>query len=54
MDKTADTKLWEIRHYIDSTKVPGKKRYLLTSKELLALGEFTHQDFYGAILLAFT
>ena len=53
MDKATDTRLCEIRSYIDNTKIRGEDQSILTSKDLLALGRFTHQDFYGAILLAF-
>lgn len=53
MDKTTDTKLWEIRRYVDSAKVQGEAHSLPTSKELLALGQFAGVELYDAILLAF-
>ena len=53
MDKATDVRLWEIRSYIDNTKIRDKDQSLPTTKDLLALGRFTQQDFYGAILLAF-
>ncbi len=55
MDKATDTQLCEIRSYVDGTKIQSKDQSsCLASKEILALGEFTRQDFYGAILLAFS
>lgn len=55
MDKATDTRLCEIRSYVDGTRIQSKDQSsLLTSKDLLALGKFTQQDFYGAILLAFS
>ena len=54
MDKATDNRLCEIRSYVDGTRIRSKDQSsLLTSKDLLALGEFTRQDLYGAILLAF-
>ncbi len=54
MDKATDTRLCEIRSYVDGTRIQDKdKSSLPTTKDLLALGEFTRQDFYGALLLAF-
>lgn len=55
MDNATDTRLCEIRSYVDGTRIRSKDQSsLLTSKDLLALGEFTRQDLYGAILLAFS
>ncbi|WP_300414601.1 hypothetical protein [uncultured Oscillibacter sp.] len=54
MDKATDTRLCEIRNYVAGTRIRGGDQSRLTSKEILALGEFTRQDFYGAILLAFS
>ena len=54
MDKATDTRLCEIRSYIDNTKIRDKDQSLPTTKDLLALGAYTRQDFYGAILLAFS
>lgn len=54
MDKATDTRLCEIRSYVAGTRICGDDQSRLTSKEILALGEFTRQDFYGAILLAFS
>lgn len=53
MDEAIDTKLWEIRRYIDSAKVQSTVKSLPTSKELLALGQFAGNGLYDAILLAF-
>lgn len=55
MDNATDTQLCEIRSYVDGTRIQSKDQSsLITSKDLLALGKFTQQDFYGAILLAFS
>lgn len=48
-----NVKLWEIWRYIDSAEVQASTQALPTTKELLALGQFTVDGLYDAILLAF-
>jgi len=50
----AITKILTMKHYVDHVRVKGGEDYQITSKELLALADFSRQDFFGAILLAFT
>lgn len=55
MCNATDTRLWEIRNYVSETSVQDiDQSSLPMTKDLLALGEFTQEDFYGAILLAFS
>lgn len=45
-------RLWEIRAYVDSTKPVNSTGFSTTTKDLLALEEFSKRDLYGAFLLA--
>lgn len=50
----AITKILTMKQYIDRARVNVDENFRVTSKELIALAEFSGQDLFGAILLAFT
>lgn len=50
---TTETRLFEIRSYVDSTRIP-KEHSCLSSKDLLALGTVADRNYFDAILLAFS
>jgi len=50
----AITRILAMKQYIDHTRVKESEGYLATTKELLALAEYSRQDLFGALLLAFT
>jgi len=53
MDKATEAHLCGIRSYVDSVRI-RREDACVESKDLLALGKFAQDDFFGAILLAFT
>lgn len=50
--RATQLRLWEIRTYVDSTKPVNSTGFSTTTKDLLALEEFSKCDLYGAFLLA--
>lgn len=55
IDRVTNTKLWEIRLYIDKTRVHHRCNPRLPSlKELLALGKFAQHEPLDATLLSFS
>lgn len=47
-------RILSMKQYVDRAKIKEAEGYQVSSKELLALAELTHQDLFGAVLLAFT
>ncbi len=49
----AITRILTMKQYVDHARVKGGEGFQVTTKELLALAEFSRQDLFGAFLLAF-
>lgn len=48
------TRILTMKRYVDHAQIRGVEGFQVTTKELLALAEYTRQDLFGAVLLAFT
>lgn len=43
-----------MKQYVDHAKIREAEGFQMTTKELLALAQFTKEDLFGAVALAFT